>query len=184
MALPQSVAFAGTVCTGLGPTPDVLFQGQLAHGVVPDPANVSPNGFLNGACLYRSDRIVVLRPRTFSFFYVSGGRLARDYLAYVAREDDFPITGYRIESVNLVTGRYVHEVRAHRQGLIENLVLRPTGSIAWVEDNGFSYTLRLANRHGVRTPRHGHRIAKSSLRLRGSTLRWRRGRHTYSSRLA
>lgn len=164
----------------------VLFPGQVAFGVVPDPTR--PNDFHEGfgaafaaVCLYRADRIVVLRPRTFTEYMGDSYRLAGDFLAYVIAEDDFE-THIKVESVNLVTGGYVHGVTARDH--VSDIKLSPTGSIAWVEEYPSTHTLRLADRHGVRTPRHGHGVDKFSLRLRGSLLQWRQGHHRYSTRLA
>jgi len=182
LGVPPSVGSAETACSGMSSVP-VRFRGQLALGGIPDPANVSPNGYLYAACLYRANRVIVMRPTTFGELDYGSVRVAGDFLAYVIKEDDFPFSRNKVESVNLVTGRYVHEVTAHPSALAVNPKLRPTGSVAWVEENARSFTLRLADRRGVRTPQHGHRIHEWSLRLRGSTLRWRQGHRTYSTRL-
>lgn len=187
----QSTAAADTRCSGLARA-SVSFGRQVAFGVVPDPAR--PNDFHDGfgaslpaVCLYRADRIVIRRPRSFSEPLGDSYRVAGDFLAYVIKEDDFPLSRNKVECVNLVTGQYVHEVAAHaaRDGFnpAGNIKLRPTGSLAWVEEGPRSFTLRLADRRGVRTPRHGHGMVESSLRLRGSLLRWRQGHRIYSTRL-
>jgi len=138
-------------------------------------------------CLTATSNVIALSPADWEELPRSAS--AGPFLAYVIGKDDFH-TDYYVASLDTRTGRYARMVPFNpNPGGIADLVVKPNGSIAWIQtdtvnlDADDPVTVRVADTRGVRVPKHGHHVRRASLRLRGSTLWWKKGRKTYSTRL-
>lgn len=157
-----------------GRTRPVFPSRRVAFGQLP------ARNYAYAACLYSVGLAVPLRPEDgFTDLHFDSLRSAGSFFAYVYGQDDFH-TQFLIASVDLRSGRYVHQVTfADRNGDagVPDLVLKEDGAIAWIQTDSLGRsTVRKADSRSVQVPRHGHGARPFSLRLRGDRIYWRTGR--------
>jgi hypothetical protein len=139
-------------------------------------------------CDVRFNRNVTLKPYGGQAGDLVNVVTAGPFLAYV--DDDGFHVDFHIYSVDLSNGRFAHGIHVQASpGAIGDLVLKPNGSIAWIQSDLESrndhpkVTLRIADTRGVRVPRNGQAPTWGTLRLHGSKLTWKKGRRHFSTRL-
>jgi hypothetical protein len=111
--------------------------------------------------------------------FVASGKFVAFALSYYASED---IAGLNIVVLNITTGRrkeYLQDIDVFTHPAVPSLVLRPTGSAAWMLTMTPIGSSVVAKREVRRTASNGDAlldsgagIAPSSLRLSGKTLSW------------
>lgn len=187
------LAISGALGAGSTAHADTCVQpsGTIVYGATPALRIYERHGGSGSnwfGCLATTSTVVALSPADWEELpaYASAG----PFLAFAIGKDDFN-GNYYISSLDTRTGRYAHMVAFRpRPGGITDLVVKPNGSIAWIQtdtvnlDANDPVTVRVADTRGVRVPKHGHHVRTASLRLHGSKLSWKKGRKAYTTRLS